>query len=64
MGISDQFKDKAQQLQQRAKEAKGKKDGQGESGSKQKRDDMVDRGKDAARKAQERMKNRDRDPGE
>jgi hypothetical protein len=55
MGISDQFKDKAQQLQQRAKEAKGKKDGQGESGSKQKRDDMVDRGKDAARKAQERM---------
>ncbi|KAB8164316.1 hypothetical protein FH609_014045 [Streptomyces sp. 3MP-14] len=61
MGISDQFKDKAHELQERAKDAMGNKEQ-----SKDRKDDkegggLMDKGRDAAQKAADRAKQRGED---
>ncbi|MFR9726138.1 hypothetical protein ACL02R_22635, partial [Streptomyces sp. MS19] len=60
MGISDQFKDKAKELQNRAKEAMDERNDDrsrgGDQGDGNKRDDMVKRGKEQGRKAADRAK--------
>ncbi|WP_067226673.1 hypothetical protein [Streptomyces sp. NBRC 109706] len=67
MGISDQFKDKAHELQERAKDAMGNKDESKDRQDKQQRTDdkkeggMMDKGKDAAQKAADRAKQRGQD---
>ncbi|WP_234347488.1 hypothetical protein [Streptomyces specialis] len=56
--MADQFREKAQELQERAREAMNGKGDQKERG--QSRDDMKQRGKEAGRKAMDRAKQRRR----